>query len=629
MLSNPLRSMMVERLRGRGNRWTDIYRLLGRAGAPLVLTSLLLSIALGLLPAAFMLSTSALLDRIPSLAQHSAGASWGNIIGVFCAAIGAFGLQQLLAPFQTAVTEIVARQVDERCIGDLLDLTLRTAAFAVLEDPEHADLIADARAAFAHAAATPGDAAAALPLLVARYCGLAAAVVLVGAVLTPFAALLLAATALAVRFGVRGTLGRYAALWDSLTRSRRQVGYVSELATGTVAAKEIRVLNLMPWLRDRLHQETIAGLLPLWKGSRRLQFWPFIVFSALGFAVGSVVLVLLAVSAADGRTSLLGLAVVLQAVLVTLRFGVAFPECDVPIQFGLHSFHAFDRLVLVARTGAGLLMEPGVDEFVPPQREIEFEDVSFAYTEDGPRVLDGLSLRIPVGKCTAIVGLNGAGKTTLVKLLARLYDPTEGRVLIDGVNLCRYAPAVWQRWLAVLFQDYVRYELSAMDNIGLGAPGLLDHDSAVRDAAERAGAARALADLPEGLHTPLSRNYPGGRDLSGGQWQRVALARALLAVRGGAGLLVLDEPTAQLDVRAEVEFFERFLATAQGLTSVIISHRFSTVRHADQIVVVEHGRVLERGTHASLIRDNGRYAELFRLQAERFHHDEQNVSVHP
>lgn len=617
---------VVAAIRRRAGRWIDIARLLPHAGTPAVVGSLLLNVVLGILPGVFIVATSVLLGRVPSLAEARSGLP-GTVFTVLFLVVGAFAVQHFLAPFQAVLAEAVARRVDEHCVGRLFEVTLRRAPFSVLEDPSHADSIADARAAFARAVPTPGEAAAALPLLLARYCQLATAVVLVGYVLSPLAAAVATVTSLAIRFGVRGTLGRYGALWDSLTRHRRRTSYMRELAIGQRAAKEIRMLNLMPWLSARVRKETMAELQPLWKGSRRLQFWPFVALAAVGFLGGSAVLGMLASQTSRGGVSLLELGIGLQTVLITMRFGVAFPECDMPTQFGLNSFHALERLERVEEVAdRAPWRAPAPDAPAPrPESLITFEKVSFSYQAGAPAVLDGLDLEIPVGKCTAIVGLNGAGKTTLVKLLARLYEPTRGRILVDGVDLADCAPEEWQRQLAVIFQDYLRYELPARENIGLGAPRLLDDEAAVLAAATSAGAGDILRSLPEGLRTPLSRHYPGGRDLSGGQWQRIALARALLAVRGGATVLVLDEPTAQLDVRGEVQFFDDFLATAgaQGVTSVIISHRFSTVRHADRIVVVEYGRVLEQGTHDSLMREGGRYAELFRLQAQRFHDEDE------
>jgi ATP-binding cassette subfamily B protein len=249
---------------------------------------------------------------------------------------------------------------------------------------------------------------------------------------------------------------------------------------------------------------------------------------------------------------------------------------------------------------------------------IAFEKVSFAYPGGGREVLRELDLEFPAGTSTAIVGLNGAGKTTLVKLLSKLYEPTGGRISVDGVALDEFDARSWQRRLAVIYQDYVRYELDAAINIGLGAPGRMGDPEALERAIAWAGATEVIAALPDGLATVLSSRYSGGVDLSGGQWQRIALARALFAVQAGASVLVLDEPTAQLDVRAEVAFFDRFLEITRGLTTVVISHRFSTVRRADRIVVLDGGRVTEQGSHEELIAAGGAYANLFGLQARRF-----------
>ena len=489
----------------------------------------------------------------------------------------------------------------------------------------------DARAAYSRLARTPGEATAALIPLTSRYIQLIGAVVLVAVVVSPVAALVIGVTALIVRFAIRGTLGRFAVLWNSLSGERRKVSYLREVATGAKAAKEIRLLGLLPWLRGRLRADTMANYEPQWRGSRKLQFWPFIGYSMVGLVGGAVVLVMIAVTGAAGNLDLFQLGVALQAVLIPMRFGVYFPECDVQTQYGLHSVEAlvrFEELVAEHTTTPGAVRAGRAEnsaavsdvglQAASSRGAVRFEGVSFRYSDDGPWVLEDLDLELVPGGSTAIVGLNGAGKTTLVKLLARLYDPSRGRITVGGVDLREVEASQWQRQLALIFQDYVRYELTAGENIGFGAPHLMDDRAAVLAAAERAGADVVLDKLPDGLDTPLSSRYPGGRDLSGGQWQRIALARALLAVQGGASVLVLDEPTAQLDVRAEAEFFDRFLATMDGLTSVVISHRFSTVRHADQIVVIEHGRVIERGTHDELIEVGGRYAGLFELQSQRF-----------
>jgi ATP-binding cassette, subfamily B, bacterial len=253
-----------------------------------------------------------------------------------------------------------------------------------------------------------------------------------------------------------------------------------------------------------------------------------------------------------------------------------------------------------------------------PAESISFDQVSFGYPGDGELVLDGLNLRIQAGTSLAIVGVNGAGKTTLVKLLSGLCQPTAGTVTVDGIDLTRLDLASWRRQLAVIFQDFVRYEMPLRDNIVLGSVERSWTDSAVRQIAERAGGGELLAALPDGASTVLSARFTGGVDLSGGQWQRIAFARALMAIRGGARVLVMDEPTAHLDVRAEAELYGRFLDLTKGLTTIVISHRFSAVRWADRIVVLEHGRITEDGSHFELLEAGGQYARLFRLQARNY-----------
>jgi ATP-binding cassette subfamily B protein len=318
-------------------------------------------------------------------------------------------------------------------------------------------------------------------------------------------------------------------------------------------------------------------------------------------------------------------AVLLPLLMMTMvGGGVSFDDLSLEWQLS-----AFPELASVERELADTrrAMSGDRDPASHPTRSIRFEAVSFRYPQSQSDVIQGLDLEIVAGRSTAVVGANGVGKTTLVKLLARLHDPTAGRILVDDEPLERFDPEAWQRNVAVVFQDFAHLPLTAAENIGLGSPTHLGDRQGIVDAAELAGARDLIESLPNGLDTPLSKQRTGGVDLSGGEWQRVALARALFASRHGASVLVLDEPTSWLDVRGEAEFFERFLEITAGLTTVVISHRFSTVRLADQIVVVRGGKVVERGSHEELMQLDVVYARMFRLQAARFVDDTERIGV--
>jgi ATP-binding cassette subfamily B protein len=247
---------------------------------------------------------------------------------------------------------------------------------------------------------------------------------------------------------------------------------------------------------------------------------------------------------------------------------------------------------------------------------VRFERVSFTYPGATEPAVSDVSFHLRPGRSLALVGENGSGKTTLIKLLTRLYVPSSGRILLDGLDLAEWSPAVLRRRVGVIFQDFARYQLKVGENIGVGDVEHFDDEARWREAAALSMAAPFVEELPEGYQTQLGKWFKDGRELSGGQWQKIALARAF--IREGADTLVLDEPTAAMDARAEAQVFEQFRDLARERMVILISHRFSTVRMADEILVIQGGRVLEQGNHESLMRLEGHYAHLFSLQARGY-----------
>ncbi|MEY2468877.1 MAG: ATP-binding cassette, subfamily bacterial [Actinomycetota bacterium] len=551
------------------------------------------------LPALFAMSMGSLITAVDH--GHAVGGSL-VVVGLL------FATMQTLPPIHAALSSNLAAKLVTWLHDRLLEASLKPAGIAHLERPEINDRLAQARDFDLSITGPPMSAS--VPRIADGFVEVGGGIAMAGLLFAyrwwaPFLA----------GFGWLWShrLLRKSSVWKAwedptVVDEMRHVNYAYSLAVRAPAAKEIRLFGLADWTVDRYFSRR-KRMVELTIKARSLKKTP-ITLAIAAIAGGNVLLFWsLANDASAGRITIGMVTVFAQCALGASA--LAFGEVDWWFRQGSQPVPVV--LDLVDEMNATNTVN--VDGHAPvaggPRDAITFDNVSFAY-RDGRPVFDGLNLTIPAGKSLAVVGQNGAGKTTLAKLLCRLYDPTDGAIRIDGTDLREVDLAEWRKRLAAVFQDYVRYELSLADNVAPVGGDRAGITRALKDAA-----ADGLADLD----TVLSRAYAGGTDLSGGQWQRVALARALHSVQAGAGVVLLDEPTAQLDVRGEAEIFDRILQNTKGCTTILISHRFATVRHADQICVLEHGKVIELGTHDELMAHGGRYRTMFDLQAARFEED--------
>ena len=571
----------------------------------------------GVLPVAVSIATGLLVGSIPEATAQGLNSPGGRVLLIALGTVAAsYLIQQVLEPFQGAVFETMGRRLDGKLRERIMKAVIRPPGIAHLEDPRLLDEISKARSA-GPAGYTPGKAIAGLAGVASRYIQtmLFAGILLFFVWWIP---ILRVAIQLALRYRFRREVIKMVEVYTGRTQGVRRSQYFFALGTQPTAAKEVRTFGLRDWIRGRYSDE----LLPVFEGAWRQRASSVRGFIPLGFAVWTVDLIFYVMLARAAVEGAIGIGA-LTAFLIALR-GLAATNLlsndDYAIEFGMASVPAV--LKLEETTEPSRLSEGGKNPAGKPRDGIRFEDVYFRYPGEGSsQVFEDLDLFIPAASSLAVVGANGAGKTTLIKLLSRLYDPDNGRILVDGIDLKEFDAQAWQGQVAAIFQDFVRYETSARDNVRFGALEISEK-SRLDKAAAKAGAAGIIRALPKGWETILSRRYSDGVELSGGEWQRIALARAFHAAAARPGLLILDEPTANLDVRAEAEIYERFLELTRGLTTILISHRFSTVRSADRICVLDGGRVVEQGTHEELMSENGRYARMFNLQAARFVDDQ-------
>ena len=593
------------------SRWRALLGLMWGAARWRVAWFGVLATLAGLLPSVAIVATGALVAGIPAAVRHGLWSPQGRPALL---ALGALVLLLAVAEIASAAMVQVSRTINTLFTLEvyriLARVSLGTPGVAPLEDPALADELqrirdADRRGVLWQTTTRMGS------VLISRLSGLGPLVVLLRfrwwAPLLLFAGWHLA-NLVFVKVTERGV---HIDVSEGAVRQRR-AEYLRSLVLEPATAKENRVFGLGGWMVGRYADAWQEALHLMW--ANRAQPWLSLAAVLTLVAAHAAVLGTLAAAAGRGQVGVAALVVFVQAVVASSALGTVGAA-----QWWLGQSLTAAQRVAALRARAPRLL-PARTAAPPPAAPrsaagvgVRLDGVRFTYRGREHPTLNGLSLEVPPGQSLAIVGENGAGKSTLIKLLCGLYDPDAGRVSVDGV-----APADARDRIGVILQDFVRYKLTLRENVGFGHLPLVGDRASLEAALRDAGGAGLLERLPRGWDSVLSREFTDGADLSGGEWQRVALARALTAVRGGAGLLILDEPTASLDVRAETELFERFLELTRGVTTILVSHRLSSVRRADRIVVIDGGRVAEDGTHDQLMAAGGRYATLFSLQAERF-----------
>jgi ATP-binding cassette subfamily B protein len=524
--------------------------------------------------------------------------------------VALLAVQHMGTPLLRALGRALGRRVDRDLRALVMEAALAPKGIGHLENPRVVARISDAKEA-GRGEVTAEEAVAALAAAASRTVAAVGATVILAAYRWWLAATLLVvhvAMASALAADLRGTVQ---ALWRE-SRGLRRTSGLRESATSAAISHQLRVFGRARSLWTRYTGQWAAAM-DAFEQERGNRVWlPPGAAVAMAAAQGAT-FTLLGRSAATGEIGpgqLVTFAMSAFVVAGLSRIGlddadIGLGTVPVPAAVELKRFMPDERFDL-----GGIRRVEGL-----PRTGIRFEQVWFGYPGSPEQVLRGLDLEIPAGGSVAIVGEGGAGKSTIVKLLARLYDPSGGRVLVDGIDLADLDPGAWRSRLAVAFQDFTRYELSLAENVTFGAVEQSNDRSALELAAGRARLDDLVERLPEGWHSQLSTGSPGGVDLSEGEWQRVGIARAFFAAACGAPVVVLDEPAGVLDAVAEDAFYDRFLQLGSGVTTVLVSQRLSTVRRAQRIVLVEAGRVVEEGDHDSLMTAGGAYARLFERQA--------------
>ena len=595
-----------------------LFRLVWETNRGYTLAMILLRAIRAVVPVAVLWVGKLIIDGVVALVQGTAGAhgvgGWQNpslraLAILLAIELGLAVLGELLARLSALVEGLLGDLVANRTSVDLM----RHAASLDLEQLENAEIYDKLDRARRQTVGRIG--------LVTGLLASVQDLVTLGTLavaLTLYVPWLLILLALAVLPSFLGET-RFAALSYSLlyswTAERRQLDYLRYIGASDVSAKEVKLFGLADFLVGRYAELSTE----FYEANKALAVRRAVISSLLALigtlgyygAYGAIIWLTVTGHASPAGPFTIGVLTFLAAsfrqsrdlIQRTLLSASQLVEQSLYLD-DLFSFLALEPRI---RATAGALAIP-----VPIREGFTFDDVGFRYPNSERWAVRHLSFTLAPGERLALVGENGAGKTTIAKLLARLYDPTEGRILLDGRDLREYDVASLRRHVGVIFQDFFRYDLPLRENIAVGDIGQLENAAAIATAAERSLADSVVTRLANGYDQILGRRFEGGVDLSGGEWQKVALARAYLRE---SQLLILDEPTAALDARAEYEVFQRFSELTVGRMAVLISHRFSTVRMADRILVLTAGQIVEQGTHESLVAARGLYAELFGLQA--------------
>lgn len=604
----------IERLKSASSAFlsdaTSALKLMKDAwqAAPIMTTAIWGAVILHALLVPLMLwFYKALIDRLSLGAPGNEAEVWI----LFAVYICGIALVELLTPAMQAMRDQLAVRLQARSSMLVMEAVLSQPDLSPFEDPAYYNDIQSVRARLMRALRVTVEY---LPHTVRHFLTVSMMIAVLAAIEPRLVAFLVASLVPATFIARRAE----SLAWWGMSQGSplvRWMDYVRDVLLSTEHAKEVRLYGLGAFFREQYDStfwKRFAELLPF----RRMTAWAGISLGIIYALSAGAVFVVAAGRAVNSDLSPGVIAVYIGSVVQLAHSISAISGVLTLLHEQMVVVKQYENVV---NKGARfrLSAENGARPFLGIRHGIEFRNVRFAYPWGDRRVvLDGVSFFIPAGKTVAIVGENGAGKSTIVKLLCRLYEPDEGLILLDGEPLGAYDLEDFRRGITAVFQDFAKYQLSLRDNIAVGNLDFLYDDQELRRALTDAGGASLLSDLKDGFEQQLGRIFTGGRELSQGQWQKIAVARAF--TRTDAHLIILDEPTAALDVQTEYDLFTRLAELKKGRTSLLISHRFSTVRMADIIIVLDKGKVIETGTHEELLQRGGRYAQLFSMQAERY-----------